>query len=575
MSLTKATYSMIEGACANVLDFGAVGDGDADDSAAIQAAIDSGASRIYIPAGTYLFKHGASLNTDGVNITTSNIEIFGDGRGTVLLAELTAGGVACQYIMSINRYDGGTSNPADNVKNVTIRDLCFQTQNNRAAPNTGGREFIYQLNLNACSDVLVDRCWFIGFQGDGIYLGSSNVSGVERHNENVTIQNCTFDGVDNLNRNGISVIDGTYVKITNNYFTRCTHTSMPGSIDIEPNSPVFHRVRSIWIERNTFTLCNGFAGHTALVLTAANAPGYTAQPEHFWITDNIFDSSNVGFLALNTITGYARPLNIVIKGNQGNPQKLWKFALGVGDNYIDGVSILNNTPIVIGTSWFGFDKNDFVKNVVISGNNFNGNGTSAAFQIIKGENISITGNVFSNFLGQAILMGYGGLGGPVVDSVKKVSIVGNVFSNIANDSGIQNAVSCVATSTDGTECVWMSNVWDGRHTFPAWRTDNTGLVVNDQTAGTESFGTGVLPDSFPAGVSYSYLNGDTGVPAGTGAGGLGVLHTIRMSTYTTLEKSTIQFFYLYNEGLKVSSVFMRRRQQSTNAWTTWYEIVGV
>ena len=38
MSLTKATYSMIDGAPINVFDFGAVGDGVTDDTAAIQAA---------------------------------------------------------------------------------------------------------------------------------------------------------------------------------------------------------------------------------------------------------------------------------------------------------------------------------------------------------------------------------------------------------------------------------------------------------------------------------------------------------------------------------------------------------
>lgn len=54
MSLTKATYSMIDGAAVNVLDFGAVGDGVANDTAAIQAAISSGARTIWFPAGTYL-----------------------------------------------------------------------------------------------------------------------------------------------------------------------------------------------------------------------------------------------------------------------------------------------------------------------------------------------------------------------------------------------------------------------------------------------------------------------------------------------------------------------------------------
>ena len=69
MSLTKATYSMIEGAPINVLDYGAVGDGVANDTVAIQAAITAAAQTVggatgavvYFPTGTYLISETITL----------------------------------------------------------------------------------------------------------------------------------------------------------------------------------------------------------------------------------------------------------------------------------------------------------------------------------------------------------------------------------------------------------------------------------------------------------------------------------------------------------------------------------
>lgn len=66
MSLTKATYSMIDGAPVNVLDFGAVCDGTTDDTAAVQEAIDFclANNRDMVVPG--LAKLTASLNIDRV-----------------------------------------------------------------------------------------------------------------------------------------------------------------------------------------------------------------------------------------------------------------------------------------------------------------------------------------------------------------------------------------------------------------------------------------------------------------------------------------------------------------------------
>ncbi len=65
MSLTKATYSLINGAPINVLDYGATGDGVTNDTAAMQAAHDTG-NVVYYPAGTYLFTSNISISSGGI-----------------------------------------------------------------------------------------------------------------------------------------------------------------------------------------------------------------------------------------------------------------------------------------------------------------------------------------------------------------------------------------------------------------------------------------------------------------------------------------------------------------------------
>lgn len=90
MSLTKVSYSMINGAFANVLDYGAVGDGVADDTAAIQAAV-TASNKIYFPSGTYLI-------TRAIEVPNNRV-LQGESRQSTLIKRLdttqqTIGGVA-------------------------------------------------------------------------------------------------------------------------------------------------------------------------------------------------------------------------------------------------------------------------------------------------------------------------------------------------------------------------------------------------------------------------------------------------------------------------------------------------
>jgi hypothetical protein len=85
MSLTKVTFSMIDGAVVNVLDYGADPTGVADSYAAIQAALDfatfSGVAGkglvVYLPAGLYLI-------SDTLEIPNATV-FTGDGRQQTII----------------------------------------------------------------------------------------------------------------------------------------------------------------------------------------------------------------------------------------------------------------------------------------------------------------------------------------------------------------------------------------------------------------------------------------------------------------------------------------------------------
>ena len=92
MSLTKASYSMINGACANVLDFGADPTGVDDSTQAFTNAIATG-KRVWIPNGTY-----SAANID----LPSGTEIEGESRTGVQLRTRTNGAGFFTFAASYN-----------------------------------------------------------------------------------------------------------------------------------------------------------------------------------------------------------------------------------------------------------------------------------------------------------------------------------------------------------------------------------------------------------------------------------------------------------------------------------------
>jgi hypothetical protein len=132
MALTKATYSMINGAPANVLDFGAVGNGIADDTAAIQAALDSGAKQVFFPQGAY--KTGPLTLPDYAHLVGQTMPqgvANGDGPVRLVFNLMSGDAITCGFNPVIEnitfKNTGGTYNEVTkNLSGTTAS--CIKVQ---------------------------------------------------------------------------------------------------------------------------------------------------------------------------------------------------------------------------------------------------------------------------------------------------------------------------------------------------------------------------------------------------------------------------------------------------------------
>jgi hypothetical protein len=95
MSLTKVSFSMINGAFFNVLDYGAVGDGSTDDTTAIQntyaAAATAGGGTVFLPYTSSGYKFSALTFDD------SKVNVMGDGFVSLITTAASGSAITVAY----------------------------------------------------------------------------------------------------------------------------------------------------------------------------------------------------------------------------------------------------------------------------------------------------------------------------------------------------------------------------------------------------------------------------------------------------------------------------------------------
>ncbi len=531
----------------NVKWFGAIGSGIVDDSAAIQATLNAG-TKVFVPDGTYLI--------DGPDTSASGLEMINGQRitGQSVNAILLQGTIRLMLTAGTN--DGGTTNPDNNKKNIRISNLTLK--NNAGTLD----EANHLLMISAVSDVVIDLCNFIGYQGDGIYLGSGiSAPGIERHNENITIKNCLFDGVANTGRNGISIIDVNGLIIKNNWFINSTKSTMPGPIDFEPNTGNDFAIgKNITIKNNTFEDCQG---SFAFVYSSASED-MTVPPLNVKIINNhvsdtcVFTGACIGFDTGQTIDDTTPGMNIVVRDNFLGAFNIPVLATGVvgisiHTNDIDGASIMQigDSTVVAET----------ILDADIFNNRFKNSGNvTGQIQVGSCKRLSFRYNKFIK-PPAATVNGITFLGTAVTTTSENVIIEGNEF---LAGSGQTRSIHVASHTFSATTNRFFNNMEDIVLTNSFEYEEDYRVLTYD---------TDDLPDSFSLGESVAIINGDTGAPD---ASNQGIILTRKLSVSTSFRKFVVQEYHpANNNATTLKDTYTRKGESASNIWSAWIKVTGV
>lgn len=372
MALTKVTYSMIDGAAVNVLDYGASGNGTDDNTTAFTNALTalSSGGTLYIPAGTYI------VNSE-ITVPYGNIKIEGEGIGaTTIKIKANYANQSALFVF-------------DNINNVTVCNLTFDGNlSNQGISNITDNKQMALMIKGTSSNYLISNCYFINWGKDGVYIQTTN-------NKKITVSNNIFEYI---RRNGVTVIGGQDIIVDSNQFYDGKDYAYPvlnSGVWVEANTSA-DNLNNLVVSNNSFK-----NQHLGVGIYNSNA----ATIENVTVTGNTFDTiQNSGAaivlyyaayvsIASNTFynCGYSGASSSISQGGaitvgtQSNGATIVGNTFNTCNGYTATVAIATSVtqPIISGNTFINDTKHGIYANYVF---NSNTNGTLR----------NISNNVFNN-----------------------------------------------------------------------------------------------------------------------------------------------------------------------------------
>lgn len=423
MSLTKATFSMIEGQVLNVLDFGAVGDGVTNCTDAIQAAIDSlpnnaqngCGGQIFFPNGVYLVNSQLSVTNK------SNVHFLGEG--------FSGSWDSKNYGVTLQGAGAYTGIQFTNSVGCTVESIQM-------------KGFGSALDFNACLGFRVLNCNLRENQYGATFFG--NGVGVVQAN---MVRDNTVAGFRFLKSSGDTVV--TENDIGNN----------PYGIYIASGGMHIH---------NNMIFYSNNSGAGAGIIIDAQNPNADNPIRHCFITNNLLGRNDTAIKIQGDSLAYPTVESVIISENRihqaddggGGFDPTFAYGYGIEITWAKWVNVKNNT--FAGMRDYAVSAFQCESGVYVEGNDIRygsaavvADGNGVVFNDVQWGRVE--NNNFIGNTGTAVLMKCD----LVLSFTQNNMIRGNTFQSngaIYNEADVRTRANFVADNLGGTLGDYVLNV---------------------------------------------------------------------------------------------------------------------